>query len=423
MTVEIVEVSGCKRNLQAEVPAQEMDHEVDQIAREYARNVKVPGFRPGKVPLSIIRQRFGSDLLKEATQKIIERCWKDTIAERDITPLAEPIVKEMDNKPGAPLKFTLSFEVLPELEVKDYKGVPVTLPSSDVTDESLGQAIETLRERHAQFVPVDGEARDGMYLTLTVDGQFEGKDKPTREDDITLIVGHPQTNKDFTENLRGAKAGETRTFEVSYPADYHRKQFAGKKVSYTVLVKEIKEKQLADLNDDFAKDIGSESLEALRNKVRDEMVTQAKQSAEKKAREVLLDSIVQRQTVEVPECMVQDELEAQAHRIASNLAYQGIDVNQASIDWKKVFEDERPRAEQSVRRALFLDAIARQENIEVTEAEVDSELGKIAEGTSKSAAALRAQLEKEGRIHSFEQHLRQNKALDFIYRNANITEG
>jgi trigger factor len=423
LTVEIVELSSCKRDLQAEVPVQEVEQEVDRIARDYSRNVKVPGFRPGKVPLNIIRQRFGSDLLKEATQKIIERCWRDAITERNIIPLAEPVIKEMDSKPGVPLKFTLSFEILPALEVKDYKGVPVTLPSSEVTDDGLNQAIESLRERHAQFVPVDGEARDGLYLTLTVDGQFEGADKPTREDDITLVIGHPQTNVDFSTNLRGAKAGETRTFEVSYPDDYHRKQFAGKKVRYTVLVKDIKEKQLAEVNDDFAKDIGSDSVEALRTKVRDEMVTQAKQSAEKKAREALLDSIVQRQTVEVPECMVQDELEAQAHRIANNLAYQGIDINQAAIDWKKVFEEERPRAEQSVRRALFLDAIARQENIEVPAAEVDSELEKIAEGTGKSAVALRAQLEKEERIHSFEQHLRQNKALDFIYRNANITEG
>lgn len=423
MTVEIVEVSSCRRNLQAEVPTQEVDREVDQIAREYARNVKVPGFRPGKVPLSIIRQRFGSDLLKEATQKIIERCWKDALTEHSITPLAEPVVKEVDNKPGSPLKFTLSFEILPPLEVKDYKGVQATLPSSEVTEEKLNQAIEALRERHAQFVPVEGEARDGLYVTITVDGQFEGADKPTHEDDITLVIGHPQTNADFSENLRGAKAGETRDFDVNYPADYHRKQFAGKKVHYTVLVKDIKEKQLAELNDDFAKDIGSDSLEALRIRVRDEMVTQAKQSAEKKAREALLDTIVQRQTIEVPECMVQDELEAQAHRIANNLAYQGIDVNQASIDWKKVFEDERPRAEETVRHTIFLDAIARQENIVVTAAEVDAELEKIAEGTGKSAAALRAQLEKEERIYSFEQHLRRNKVLDFIYRNANITEG
>ena len=143
MTVEIVEVSSCKRNLAVEVPAQEVDQEVDKIAREYARNVKVPGFRPGKVPLSIIRQRYGSDLLKDATQKIIERCWKDAIAEHNLQPLAQPSVKEVDNKPGSPLKFTVSFEVLPPLEVKDYKGVPVTLPSSEVTEENVNQAIDS----------------------------------------------------------------------------------------------------------------------------------------------------------------------------------------------------------------------------------------------------------------------------------------
>jgi trigger factor len=423
LTVEIVEVSSCKRNLVVEVSAQEVDQEVDRIAKDYSRNIKVPGFRPGKVPLKIIRQRFGSDLLKDATQKFIESCWKDAIAEHKLTPLAQPIVKEVDNKPGNPLKFTLSFEVLPALEVIDYKDVPVTLPSSEVTDENVNQALEALREQHAQFVPVDGEARDGLYLTLTVDGQFDEASKPVHEEEVTLIVGHSQTNEEFSNNLRGARTGETRSFEVSYPADYHRTKFAGKKVRYTVLVKDIKEKQLVELNDEFAKDIGSESLNALRNKVRDDLVTQAKQSAEKKAREALLDSIVQRQTVEVPECMVQDELEAHAHRVANNLAYQGIDINQASIDWKKVFDEERPRAEQSVRRALFLDAIAHQEGIEVTADEVDSELQKLAAGTGKSAAALRAQLEKEERIQSFEQHLRQNKSLDFIYRNANITEG
>jgi trigger factor len=423
LTVEIVEVSSCKRDIAVEIPAQEVDQEIELIAKDYARNIKVPGFRPGKVPVNIIRQRFGSDLLKDATQKFIERIWKDSIAEHKLTPLAQPNVKDVDNKPGSPLKFTLSFEILPALEVKDYKGVPVTLASSEVSEENVNQSIETMREQRAEFVPVDGEARDGLYLTLTVDGQFEGENKPVHDEEVTMIVGNPQTNVDFSDNLRGARTGETRTFDVSYPEDYHRKKFAGKKVHYSVLVKDIKEKQLAELNDEFAKDVGSESLEALRNKVRDDLVTQAKQIAEKKAREALLDTIAQGQTVEVPECLVQDEIEAQAHRIATNLAYQGIDINQTSIDWKKVFEEERPHAEQSVRRALFLDAIARQEGIEVTAEEVESELEKLAAGTGKSAAALRAQLEKEERIQSFEQHLRQNKALDFIYRNANITEG
>jgi len=406
-----------------EVSQQEVEQEVDKLAREYARNAKLPGFRPGKVPLNIIRQRFGNDLLKDATQSIIERCWKDALTEHNLLPLAQPVVKDLESKPGSPLKFTVSFEIRPPLEVKDYTGVPATLPSTEVTDESVNQTLDRMREQQAQFVPVEGEARDGLYVTLTVDGQFEGEIKPTHEDDITLVIGHPQTNTDFSENLRGARVGETKTFDVSYPEDYHRKNFAGKKVHYTVIVKDIKEKQLPELNDDFSKDIGADSLEALKTKVRDDLVTQAKQNAEKKAREALLDTIVGRQPVEVPECMVEEELESHARRLASNLAYQGIDINQTKIDWKKVLEAERPVAEQSVRRMLFLDAIARQEHIEVTTEEVDAELQKWSEGTSKSAAALRAQLEKEDRIQSLEQHLRQNKALDFIYRNANISVG
>jgi trigger factor len=423
LTVEIVEVSSCKRNLAAEVPAQEVEQEVETLAREYAQKAKVSGFRPGKVPLSVIRQRFGSDLLQDATQAIIERCWKNAVSEHNLQPLSQPVIKDVENKPGSPLKFTVTFEILPPLEVKDYKGVPITVPPADVTDESMNQSLDGLREQHAQFVPVEGEAKDGLYVTLNVDGTFEGETKPVHEENVTLIIGHPQTNVDFSSNLQGAKAGETRTFEVSYPAEYNRKRFAGKKVSYSVVVKDIKEKQLAELNDEFAKDVGSDSLDSLRAKVREELVTQAKQNAEKKAREALLDTIIQRQTVEVPECLVEDELESYARQLASNLAYQGIDINQTSFDWKKVLENDRPRAEQTVRRSIFLDAIVRQESIEVTKEEVDEELQKLSEGTSKSAAALRAQLEKEDRIQSFEQHLRQNKALDFIYRNANISLG
>ena len=423
MTVEIIEVNSCKRNLAVEVPASEVDREIDNIAREYAGKAKVPGFRPGKTPLSIIRQRYGNDLLQEATQKIIERTWTDALDEHNFKPLAQPIIQDVESKSGQPLKFTVAFEILPPLEVKDYKGVDVTLQSSEIKDEDVDKALENLREQRAEFVPVDdGEANDGQYLTLTVDGLLDGSDKPIHEDNVTLIVGHTQANAEFSDNLRGAKAGETRKFEVTYPEDYYRKEFAGKKVHYTVLVEDIKEKNLPELNDDFAKNIGSESLEALQTRLREEMVTQAKQSAEKKAREELLDSIIERETIDIPECMVQEELESYARRFASSLTYQGINVNQANIDWKKMLEEQRPHAEQAVRRSIFLDAIARQESIEVTDGEIEAELNKVAEGTNKSAAAWKAQLEKEGRIQSFEQHLRQNKALDFIYRNANITE-
>ncbi|MBN2241834.1 MAG: trigger factor [Acidobacteria bacterium] len=422
MTVEIKEVNSCKRDLEVELPQTELDQEIKELSREYARKAKVPGFRPGKVPLSVIQQRYGKEIRQEATQNVIERSWKQAIEEHRLQPLAQPAIKDIDSKPDSPLRFTLSFEVVPDLEVKDYKEVPLTQAQARVTDEKVDQAVETYREQQAQFTPLDeGEAADGHILTVTADGEFDNGREPIHQEDITLVLGHPQTHEEFTKNLLGVKQGETRTFEVEYPQDYHQKQFAGNKVRWTVLAKEIKEKQLAELNDDFAKDIGYESLEAFREKVRKDLITQANQNAEKEAREALLKSILQRHTVDVPDCMVQDEVESYVNRMAARLAMQGVDIQKASIDWKKVVDEERPRAEESVRRSILLNAVARQENIEISDEEINSELQKVAEGTNKSAAALRAQLEKEGRLEGFKQHLRENKAFDFIYRNAKIT--
>ena len=421
MTAELVEISNCKRNLAVELPETELQQEIDKLSREYARNAKVPGFRPGKVPLSIIKQRFGNDLRQEATNKIIERSWKQAVEEHNLSPLMQPEIKDLENKADQPLKFTLSFEIMPEVEVKDYKDVPVTQESPNITDERVAQAMESLREQHAQFIPVDeGEAIDGHIVTVTVDGQFEGASKPTHEENITLVLGHPQTNEEFTKNLLGSRRGETRSFDVEYPEDYHRKEFAGKKVHYTVLVQEIKAKQLPEMNDDFAKDIGQESVDALRDRVRNDLVTQATQIAEKKAREAVLQTIMDNQKLEVPDCLVQQELESNINRMAARLAMQGVDLQNTKINWQKIFEEERPNAEKIVRQSIFLDAIARQENMEIPDDEFQSELEKLAEGSNKPAAVLKAQLEKEGRIEGFKQHLLENKAFDFIYRNAKI---
>ena len=424
LNLEIVDVNSCQKNLVVEIPAEEVDQEVDKLAREYAKRAKVPGFRPGKVPLNIIKQRFGSELRSNATQDIIQRVWKEALETRDLHPLAEPTVKDLQDQPGSPLKFTVSFEVLPPIEIKDYKGVAVTVAFAPIEDAHVDKALEALREQHAQFVPYEsGEIKDGHHVALTIDGEFEGGGKPLHEDDVTCVVGDSQTNQTFSDNLRGAKLGEARSFDVSYPADYHRKRFAGKTVHYAVTIKDIKEKHLAELNEEFAKDLGVESLEDLSNKVRDDLITNAKRSAEKESREAVLDAIVQRHTLDVPESLVRDELEEHARRIATNLARQGIDVNKTSIDWKKVFEEERPRAEQTVRRSIVLDAIARLEGLDVTEEELEAEFQKLAEGMNKSSAAIRAQFEKDKRIQGFREHLRQNKALDFIYRNANISGG
>jgi len=419
LTAEITEVNRCKKNLTVEAPSQEFEKEIEKIAREYARTAKIPGFRPGKAPTSVIRQRFGNDLIQEATREIIDRYWQDAISANNLKPLNQPELENLENNPGNPLKFTLSFEELPPLEVKDYQGVEIKQASAEVTDDDLNKAIEDIRKRYAQFVPVEGEAKDGHYLIANISGLRDGESEPFHDDDTNLIVGQPQMDPAFSENLRGMKPGETKSFEI--PLSKDGQEATAKKIRYTVTVKEIKERQLPELTDEFTQDLGEENLEAFRAKVREDLVTQARQRAEKETREALLDAIIARQPIEVPECMVKSVLGGYTRNLVDSLAYQGVDESQASrLDWKKIIENEQPRAEQVVRRMIFLDAIADQENLAVTDEEMESELQQMAAGARLSVDALKAQFEKEKRLDSLRMQLRQNKALDFIYRNANI---
>ncbi len=424
MSQEIVDISSCKKNLVAEVPVEQVEEELSELARKYARQAKVPGFRPGKVPLSIVKQRFGNELRDDLAHEIIRRTWKKALEDSSLQPLAEPVVEKLESEAGKPLKFVLAFEVLPKIEVTDYLGAKATLSPAVVSDAEVDTALAKLREEHAQYVPVENAVvRDGHFVSVTLDGEFEGGGKPIHEEDATLNVGAPHTNRTFSENLQGAAVGEERSFDVQYPEDYRQKKLAGKTVHYRVKIKDIKEKQVAELNDDFARDLGAASVAELRSKIQDEMVTKAKQTAEEKAREEVLDQIVRRLSFDVPEILIREELEDNARRIAANLARQGIDVSKTSIDWKKIFDEERPFADKAVRRRMVLEAIARQEKFEVTEQELDAEFEKIGTHTGKSSAAVRAQFEKDQRLQSFRMYLLQNKALDFIYRSATISEG
>jgi len=421
LTVEITQVNGCRKNLAGEISVEDFEKEIETITREYSRSAKIPGFRPGKAPAAIIRRRFEKEIQDEASQRVMDRVWSEAIDANNLKPLGQPEIKEFENKPGSPMKFTLSFEELPALEVKDYKGVEIKQDLAEVKEEDVAQAIDRVREQYAQFVPVEGEARDGHFVLIDVEGLTEGESTPFRDEDVTLVVGNSQTAVDFSENLRGAKVDDTRSFEVSYPDDYRNKKIAGKKVAYKILVKEIKERQLPELNDDFAKDVGFDNVEAFRARLHEELIAQAGSAAEKKAREELLDAIIARQPVDVPDCLVTEEMGEYTRRMIDNLAYQGIDVKHtAGFDWKKIYDEQRPHAEQSVRRMIFLDAIAKQEGLMVSQEDISGELEKMASQSRKSAEAWRAEIEKANRMDEFKQGLLQDKALDFIYRNANI---
>ena len=424
MKLDIVDINSCRKNLVAEIPADRVEDEIRRLAGTYAKKMKVAGFRPGKVPLHIVTQRFGADLRNDVTQDLIRDAWKQAVQERGLKPISEPVVEKIESEPGASLKFVLAFEVLPGIEVMDYKGIQATMPPVAVQDADVDRALEALRDGQAQYIPVEeGAAQDGHLLTITLDGEMEGSGKPIHEDDATLILGSQETRPEFSAGLTGARVDEMRAFDIQYPDDARQKRLAGKLVHYRAKIKEIKKKEVSELDDDFARNHGSANLEEMRGRIREDLVTKARHAAEEKARETVLEQVVQRLSFEVPESLIREELQNNARRIAANLARQGIDASKTSIDWKKIFEEERPFADKSVRHRMVLDAIARQENLEVTDEEIDAEFGKIAQQGGKSAVAIRAQFEKDQRLQAFRQFLLQNKALDFIYRNATISEG
>jgi len=425
LSSEITSVSGCKRNLVVTVPSKEVEEVIDRLAHSYAARVKVPGFRPGKVPMSVIRSRFAAELRQEATQEIINRSWKQSVAEQGLHPLAEPQVEEVQGAAGTDLRFTLSFEVLPEIGRINFQDAQVKSQPLQIENPEVDEALEKLREQHGQYVPVEGAAvSDGHLVTVRLDGDVLGSGaRHMHEENVNIAVGDPSTREEFTSNLRGAAVGDIREFEVLFAPEHRNKRLAGQTVRYRLEVQDIKEKRLPELNDDFARDAGSETLADLRVKVRDDLVRNAERVAEEKAKGEVIDQIVQAHPFDLPETLVSIELEERAHQLAAKLAFQGIDVNKTSINWRKVFEEDRPEAEKAARRKIVLDAITRQEGLEVTEQELDQEFEKLAQSSDKSAAALRAQFEKDQQIQSVRAYLLRNKALDFAYRNANISRG
>jgi trigger factor len=425
LSSEITSISGCKRKLAVTVPTKEVEEVIDRLAVSYAARARVPGFRPGKVPMSVLRSRFAAELREEATQEIINHSWKQVMAEQGLHPLAEPQLEDVQGGAGNDLRFSLSFEVLPEIGTIDYKEAQVQGRPAQIEDREVEEALEKLREEHGQYVPIeDTTISDGHLVTVMLDSEVQGgAGRHMHEENVNIIVGDPHTREEFTSNLRGAAVGDTREFEVQFAPEHRNKRLAGQTVRYHLEVQDIKEKSLPELNDDFARDRGTETLEDLRLKLRNDLVRNAERIAEEKAKGEVIDQIVQAHPFDLPDTLVSTELEERAHQLAAKLAFQGIDVNKTSINWKKVFEEDRPEAEKAARRKVILDAIARQEGLEVSEEELGQEFEKLAQASDKSAAALRAQFEKDQRIQSVRAYLLRNKALDFAYRNANISRG
>jgi len=412
----------CRRELDLEIPAEEVSKAMERVAKEFARVARVPGFRPGKAPISLIRRRFADDIKGEVLQSLVPERVEKAVAEQKLTPVSQPHVDKLDYAEGQPLKFRAVFEVLPDFELGNYKGLEIEVPAMDVTDEDVSKALEEMRERAAAFAPVEGRAvENGDFVQLKLLGTPAGGGDPLQADSVLCHIGAEETIAAFNENLRGAKAGEHKNFDVVYPADYPDAKLAGKTYRYAAEVLGIKTKKLPELNDEFAKDVSdAATLDELKKKVRESLEHQRDHKHKELLHEKILAAVVQLHDFPVPESLVEHQMDVRLKRVVRSLAAQGVDPRAVNVDWVTLRRRQQERAADDVKAELIVDRIASTENIDVTEQEADQELQHLAGHGGESAEAIRARLTKQGTLDRIKAKLRSDKTLDWLAQNSRI---
>lgn len=412
----------CRRELELEIPAEEVAKASEKVAKELTRVARIPGFRPGKAPLSLIKKRFAEDIKGEVLQSLVPERVEKATAEQKLTPVSQPQVDKLDYAEGQPVKFRVSFDVLPEFQLGDYKNLAFEMPEMSITDEDVTKTLDSMRERAATFAPVEGRAvENGDFVQIKLHGTPEGEGEPLQAESVLCHVGAEETMEPFNENLRGANVGDHKDFDVAYPADYPDAKLAGNTFKYSVDVLGIKNKKLPELNDEFAKDISdATSLDELKKKVRESLEHEREHHRKDLQREKVLGELVKLHDFPVPESLVEHQKDVRLERVVRSLAQQGVDPRAVNIDWVSLRNRQEEKAKEDVKAELVIDRIASEEKIEVTDEELRHEIEHLAGHGGESAEALEARLTKQGALDRMKAKLRSDKTLDWLGQNAKI---
>lgn len=421
MKTEFTDVSATQKTITIEIPVDVVDAEINRVAKGYTKQARIPGFRPGKVPTNLVKQRFKEQILHDVAHGLIPRAVDEALQERGIEPVDTPNIKDVALEEGQPLKFTAAIETVPAFDVGDLSTIEVTRHPSVVTDEAVDKTLQQLRQRGAKFEPVEERGvEDGDTVVLDIERK-DADGTPDRHENVSLELGSPANPPGFDAQLLGLRAAETKTFMIHFPEDYTVKEMANTDVEYTVTVKDIRRKVLPELDDEFAKDLGSfESLDALRERVRGDLQQDSDEHARQHLRTALLKQLSDRVTFDLPPSLVEREMDRRIEEFASRLMQQNVDPRQAGIDWGQFRESQREPARVSVASALALDEIARREGLSASAEDVDKEIERFAAQAGRTPAALRAQLEKEGSVARLATGLRREKAVDLVLSRARI---
>jgi trigger factor len=424
MKVHVEEISPIKKKVHVEVPEDHVAKEIDSFYDELKKKAKIKGFRPGKAPRSILERYFKDYTTGEVLQRLIQETFPKALSEVSCSPVAPPAFDPQELESGKPFRYAAIVEVKPEIKIEDYAGLNLEGKKEDVGDEELEERLKSLQNLHAQLKTISEprEIRTGDYVILDYDAKMDGK--PLDEGkgiDVPVEVGSGRFIPTLEEKLIGLKPEDERDVDVSFPADYAYKKWAGKTVSFHVKVKEIKEKILPALDEEFAKDLGGfDSLEALKAKLREDMQKAKEMALDRHFKDQIVDQLLQKNSFEIPPSLVEDQNQALVSEAKLRLASQGMNLKDMDISEDKLREDYRAVAERQVKTYLILEKIAGQEGISVSDEEVQDRLKEISERSHQKLEAVKRYYEKNGLIPEIQAGLLSDKTLNLLLEKSHI---
>ncbi|ADG83401.1 trigger factor [Thermincola potens] len=428
MKVNMEKIEKNLVNLEIEVEQEKFAQAMERAFKKVASKVSIPGFRKGKAPRVLVERKVGKEYLyDEALEYIVPEAYFDAVKETKIEPIDKPNIEVVQIGDEKPLIFKAKVEVKPEVKLGEYKGLEVKKPEVSITDEDIEQELEKLRQRHAQIINVeDGEAQLHDTVVIDFEGFVDGVAfQGGSGKDYSLELGSGTFIPGFEDQLVGAKVGETREIKVTFPENYHAADLAGKDAVFKVEVKAIKRKQLAAIDDELAKDVSEfETLEELKKDISNKLKEAAEQKAEHEMKDRLVAKAVENAEVEIPNIMVEQRIDSMIQSLAQRLSLQGLSLEEylkfTNSNMEALREQHRPDAENRVKATLVLEAIAKKENIEPTEEDLEEEIKTMAAQYNAEPGLMRTFIENQGNMEALKQAIAINKTVQFLVDHATI---
>jgi len=411
-------LSGCKREIELDVDAVEVMKEFNDIIAQFSSRAKIPGFRPGKAPLDIIKKKFYPELKESLINSIVPKALNSEFRAKNIKPVGMPVVTDFRFNEGEPLHIKAQYEVWPEFELPDYKKIKVKQKKVDVTPQEIDRSLEDLRERSAEYVPVEGRGVvEGDYVAVELNSKDVNTKRALPMEKGVILAGHAGNEEALNKNLVGSKPGDERTFIISHDKSHQNKRVAGKTVEYTMKVVSIKERKLPKLDDEFAKDLGDfKSLKDLREKIEKEIISTKEKATQNEMAEEVLQKISDKLNIDLPESILEQEHIAVMRRLLSTRPQHN--PNKEELDRLKI--EGKQKAEKNLKSHLILLKIAEKEKIEIADQELQEEFKRIAKVNNLPLAKVVDSINKEGKREELRDSLLLKKTVDFLIDHAII---